>query len=250
MSNQHILTKTGKGTRALPQCEQVLSASACRFLALVNGKFSFQEIQARLPTMNEKECRSVAKILLDQGYVKQLSTETETLHSPAATVGVTELDTEHGVREWAAATRAADALNSQGYYLTREEKSKCTDPKQVLVVDDEPSIGEAVGIVLGEAGFAVESLTDSRDTIPKILAMPCIALVLLDVMMPHENGFEVLRRIRAQRNLQRLPVVMLTAHANPEYVAEGLRDGADGYILKPFRPEKLLLYLQDTLKAR
>lgn len=249
MKNQPILTKTGKGTRTLQHCEAALSANECRFLALVNGKFSFHDIQSRLPAMSEKECRSAAKILLEQGYVKQLSLEGGSMEGPSTIVGVTELDTEHGVREWAAATRAAEALNSQGYYLTREEKSKCKDPKQILVIDDEASIGDAVSIVLGGAGFAVEALTDSREAISKMLAMPCLALVLLDVLMPHENGFAVLRRIRSQRSLQKLPVVMLTAHANPEYVAEGLKEGADGYILKPFRPEKLIVYLQDTLKA-
>ena len=104
--------------------------------------------------------------------------------------------------------------------------------------------------VLGGAGFVVEWIGDPLVAIDKIKSMPCLVLVLLDVMMPAENGFDVLRKIRAQPSMRKLPVIMLTAHETPEYVAEGLRGGADGYILKPFRPEKLIQYLHATLRNK
>lgn len=247
-SDSTFFTKTAKGVRTLGNCGRLLTENECRILKLVNGKLTLEEIRTRLGTMSDHEYRKSMDSLQKGAYVRQLSNDM--LDGPMTEVGVTELDSEHGVREWAAATRASDALSRQGYYLAREDKTPCTGPQQILVIDDDANIGEAASAVLSEAGFVVEWIADPRMAVDKIRGMPCLVLVLLDVVMPHENGFEVLRRIRSQANLHRLPVVMLTAHTNPEYVAEGLRDGADGYILKPFKPEKLLRYLQDTLKDK
>jgi len=119
-----------------------------------------------------------------------------------------------------------------------------------LVVDDEPLIGRAVSSVLRAEGFDVEWLDDGCRTVEKIQAMPSLVLVLLDVVMPGVNGFDVLRQIRAHEQYKNLPVVMLTGHDDPEYVAEGLRAGADGFILKPFKPARLIRYVQETLSAR
>jgi CheY-like chemotaxis protein len=155
-----------------------------------------------------------------------------------------------GGSEWSDAQRAADQLAHDGYYLSPHDKDPCEGRRRVLVVDDEPLIGKAVSSVLKAEGFEVEWLDDGRDALVRIRRTPCLVLVLLDVMMPHINGFDVLRQIRAQEGLQRLPVAMLTAHADPEYVAEGLRAGADGYILKPFKPAKLIHYVHETLSQR
>lgn len=228
----------------------MLPPNECRILLLVNGKFTLEDIRARVSAMSDKEFRTALEFLKNEGHVRQLANEGNAMDDPPTVVGVTELDTEHGVRAWAAATRAAEALNSKGYYLAREDQLPCSGPQQILVIDDEPAIGDVLAAVLGESGFEVESISDPRAALDKIKSMPCLVLVLLDVVMPHENGFDVLRRIRSQASLHKLAVVMLTGHADPKYVAEGLRDGADGYILKPFQPEKLVRYVQDTLLAK
>ena len=130
------------------------------------------------------------------------------------------------------------------------EESRQQAPRCILVVDDEPLIGKAVSSVLRTEGFEVEWLDDGCRTVEKIQAMPSLVLVLLDVVMPGVNGFDVLRQIRAHEQYKNLPVVMLTGHDDPEYVAEGLRAGADGFILKPFKPARLIRYVQETLSAR
>jgi CheY-like chemotaxis protein/DNA-binding MarR family transcriptional regulator len=246
---KNIYTKTGKGSLALPNCDSLLTQNECRILSLINGKFTYDDLQARLSSLLPQELRKSIDFLTKEGYIRHLRSE-EDAHAPISKFGVTELDTEHGVKEWAAATRAAKALNQQGYYLAKDDKSPCEGPQQILIIDDEQAIGEVVAAVLGNAGFVVEWLGDPREALEKVQSMPCLVLVLLDVVMPHVDGFEVLRSIRKQPSMHRMPVVMLTAHANPEYVAEGLRDGADGYILKPFKPEKLIRYLQDTLQSK
>jgi CheY-like chemotaxis protein len=151
---------------------------------------------------------------------------------------------------WTEAQRAADRLAHDGYYLSRHESDPCAGRRTVLVVDDEPLIGKAVSSVLKAEGFEVVWIADGREAVAQIRRTPCLVLVLLDVMMPGVNGFDVLRQIRAAEGPQRLPVAMLTAHADPDYVAEGLRAGADGYILKPFKPARLIHYLHETLSQR
>jgi DNA-binding response OmpR family regulator len=148
------------------------------------------------------------------------------------------------------ARRGAEKLAEDGYYMPPHEADPCAERRSILVVDDEALIGKAVTSVLSAEGYEVEWLEDGRQTLEKIRAMPCLVLLLLDVRMPHVSGFDILRRIRSQESGRHLPVVMLTAHADPEYVAEGLRSGADGYILKPFKPASLLRSLHDALNAR
>ncbi len=250
MNKLHVLTKTGKGARTLPNCDQLLSPNECRILSLVNGKFTIEDLQTRLTNLSNQEFHKAIAFLIAEGHVRQLSDDNDALDGPPSILGVSELDAENGVKAWAAATRAAEALKQNGYFLAQQDQSSNTGPQQILVIDDEQSIGQIVSVVLSSADYAVEWIDDPRHALEKILSMPNLCLVLLDVMMPQKNGFDVLREIRTQANLHRLAVVMLTAHANPEYVAEGLRDGADGYILKPFRPESLIRYIQDTLKSR
>jgi len=250
MKNDQIYTKTGRGMQALPNCAKLLAPLQCQILALVNGKFSIEDILARSPSVTEREFFLSLDLLSRDGYIRLLPNIVNEMEGPTSILGVEELDTEHGVKEWAAATRAAEALQQAGYFLLEENKGQNVGPQQILVIDDEPAIGEVVSIVLGTAGFVVESIENPLLALEKIKSMPSLALVLLDVVMPQTNGFTVLRQIRAQPQLHHLPVVMLTAHADPEYVAEGLREGADGYILKPFKPEKLISYLQDTLKIK
>lgn len=250
MNKQLQYTKTSKGLRALQNCAKLLDPQQCLILALVNGKFSIEEIQARVPPNSNREFLQNIDLLVREAYIRLLPNTQDDIEGPPSVLGVEELDTEHGVQEWASATRAAEMLKESGYYLPTERQAKSQQQRQILVIDDEPAIGKAVAIVLGAAGFAVESIEDPRLALEKIKSKPDLALVLLDVVMPEESGFAILRQIRGQPQLHRLPVVMLTAHSDPEYVAQGLREGADGYILKPFKPEKLINYLEDTLKIK
>jgi len=72
-------------------------------------------------------------------------------------------------------------------------------------------------------------------------------LILLDVMMPVMNGYEVLRRVKEDENLKNIPVVMLTARAQEKDVVKGIDLGADDYIIKPFHPAELLARVKRIL---
>ena len=112
------------------------------------------------------------------------------------------------------------------------------NPK-VLVVDDEPSIVVSLEYLLGQAGYEVHTATDGQQALDAVNAWRP-QLVLLDVMMPVMNGFEVCRRIRDDPALAGTRILMLTAKGRDVEVGQGLSLGADAYITKPFATRELM----------
>jgi DNA-binding response OmpR family regulator len=115
----------------------------------------------------------------------------------------------------------------------------------VLIVDDDRELCELVGELLDGEGFRVEVSSRSDEGLERALS-GAHSLVVLDVMMPGMNGFEVLRRLRAEGS--RLPVLMLTARGEDVDRIVGLEIGADDYLAKPFNPRELVARIQAILR--
>jgi len=109
---------------------------------------------------------------------------------------------------------------------------------RVLVVDDDPMVTRLLRINLELEDFTVEEAWDGR-TAMKMLHDNTPELLILDIMIPQMNGWEILRQLREDEELKELPVVILTAKVQDEDIARGWRMGADGYIVKPFNPINL-----------
>jgi two-component system response regulator MtrA len=107
--------------------------------------------------------------------------------------------------------------------------------RRVLVVEDDASVREAVTLVLEAAQFAVESVDDGAAALD-VLDRAAWDLIVLDLMLPSVDGFEVCRSIRER---SRVPIVMLTARTDTADVVRGLELGADDYVTKPFVPAEL-----------
>ena len=116
---------------------------------------------------------------------------------------------------------------------------------RLLVVDDDPSVREALALVLDLNGFDVTTATDGREAI-RTIARDSPDAVVLDVLMPELDGLEVCRRIR--RTGDRTPVLMLTARAEVSERVAGLEAGADDYLAKPFAHEELVARLRALLR--
>jgi two-component system response regulator MtrA len=115
---------------------------------------------------------------------------------------------------------------------------------RILLVEDDPSIREVTAIGLGAAGFAVTTAADGVEGIERFRADP-FDLVLLDVMLPRLDGYEVCRQIRRTSTV---PVVMLTARADTMDVVVGLEAGADDYVRKPFEVPELIARIRAALR--
>ncbi|GAW93561.1 response regulator transcription factor [Calderihabitans maritimus] len=114
----------------------------------------------------------------------------------------------------------------------------------VLVVDDEENIVELVSFNLESAGYQVLKAYDGREALEK--ALECKPdLIVLDVMLPELDGFEVCRRLRARLNI---PILMLTARKEEIDRVLGLEIGADDYLTKPFSPRELVARVKAILR--
>ncbi len=118
--------------------------------------------------------------------------------------------------------------------------------KKVLVADDERNILLSLEFLLKREGFEVMVAGDGDAALEAVeKARP--DLVLLDVMMPKKNGYEVCQQIRANPDLQTTKVIMLTAKSREVEVAKGMALGADGYVTKPFSTKDLIAQVKRTL---
>ncbi|TCJ38844.1 response regulator transcription factor [Parafrankia sp. BMG5.11] len=119
----------------------------------------------------------------------------------------------------------------------------------VLIADDEPLMTELLEFRLSARGYDTVVAHDGREALAK-LDETNPAAVVLDMMMPVHDGFEVLRRMRASTQHAATPVIMLTARRGEADVVGALELGADDYLVKPFLPEELLVRLSRLLAGK
>ncbi len=120
---------------------------------------------------------------------------------------------------------------------------------RVLIVEDEVELRETLSNLLEMYGYRVVQANDGKEALKKIQkAVP--DLIISDVMMPEMDGFQLLKKIRENRDTELIPFIILSAKVELEARLQGLTIGADDYICKPFEMEELSLKVQNLLKAR
>lgn len=116
-------------------------------------------------------------------------------------------------------------------------------PKKILAVDDERHIVRLVEVNLQRAGYEVVTAYDGKEALEKVQSENP-DLIVLDVMMPYMDGFEVLKNLKANETTRDIPVIMLTAKAQDADVFRGWQSGVDCYLTKPFNPMELLTFVK------
>jgi DNA-binding response OmpR family regulator len=119
--------------------------------------------------------------------------------------------------------------------------------QHVLAVDDEAGIRRLVQLNLQRAGYRVSTANDGIEGLA-IVAEDRPDLIVLDVTMPHLDGFEMLRRLKAEEETAGIKVILLTARAQDADVHEGKRSGADMYLTKPFSPLQLIEAVREVFR--
>jgi DNA-binding response OmpR family regulator len=127
--------------------------------------------------------------------------------------------------------------------LSAHAPPSASDQRSVLVVDDDHHVRRLLIRTLERAGHCVLTATDG-DEATRIAREHQPAAVLLDAEMPKTNGFDICRQLKQDPATSRIPILMLTAKAQDEDRARGLDAGADGYIVKPFSPRRLIEELE------
>lgn len=127
-----------------------------------------------------------------------------------------------------------------------ENLEEPVDRKRILVVDDEIYIVHILEFSLTMEGYQVLTAADGEEAM-RLIEQERPDLVVLDIMMPKMDGYEVCRRLRQDEQLKGIPVILLSAKGRAVDREVGLQAGADDYITKPFSPRKLLEKIRDLL---
>lgn len=121
-------------------------------------------------------------------------------------------------------------------------------PRRILIVDDEPNIVISLEFLMKREGYEVDVAADGEAALES-LARATPDLVLLDVMLPKMNGFEICRRIRANPGWRGIRILILTAKGRESEIAKGMGLGADLYVTKPFSTKELVAQVRQLLAA-
>lgn len=120
--------------------------------------------------------------------------------------------------------------------------------RTALVVEDDDQIVHILRFILEREGFDVSTALDGRTALSFIERLPPPALVTLDVMLPHADGYELLARIRSTPGWENVPVVLLTARSQEKDIVRALDAGANDYLVKPFKPDEFRARVRRLVK--
>ena len=247
------------GNEELKSASTRLSRSQLGLLVRLDGKATLAEIIAKGGESTRQGILADAQALADAGEIEMArpGMEVEIDFSYFFGSDANSKPSEHAMRVAGAEAQAGtSALSLDGYYVSiarraAEKKALARGAKySVLAIEDDPELQRLLRFLLTSEDFAA-SIAGNRDAILAALRkLPSPDAILLDVMLPDANGFDILAKIRAHPALKAIPVVMLTGKATRDDVLRGLAGGADGYITKPFDPEKLIAGVRAVLGLR
>ena len=114
----------------------------------------------------------------------------------------------------------------------------------ILVAEDDDQISYLLNFMLTREGYKVKISNDGQEAMDAIASMESPKLVMLDIMMPHYSGFELIEHIRKKASWNNVPIVMLTAKSQEQDIVKALESGANDYVVKPFQPGELITRLK------
>ncbi len=117
---------------------------------------------------------------------------------------------------------------------------------KILIADDEPFIARSLSYVLEKSGYEIYIARDGEEAVRRAVDVKP-DLVFLDLMMPKKNGYEVCEELRNHPELQRIPIILITAKGQKADLERGLQAGANEYMTKPFSPTQVVARVKEVL---
>jgi CheY-like chemotaxis protein len=248
-----VFIQTDAGTDQIRNAATQLPPEALTLLVLLDGRRTVGDLEQQVPHLAPEALRDLMRSLLSAGLVRELTmvelgqVEIDFGAFLAAAEG-DDAEPSEGTRASAdrEAASGAPRLERDGYYVSIARQAvKARTPTAgarfcALVVDDDPDLTALVKKLLEGLGLDVHTAVTRDEVTARLRRPPLPDILVLDVVLPDLNGFDILKGLKKHPALKAIPVVMLTADAKPESVVQGLSAGADGYITKPFRHEALL----------
>jgi len=240
MQNHESYALTDKGQKELRDNATTLSPAHIELLVRIDGALTFAQLKAGMPAISNEAFTSIFQELLNQRLLAVAEVD------PFAAQFQIQVDKMALSGAEAEADSGARSLSRSGYYVSIARKRGLTRtlaPGEVLtavVVEDDPMLAKFIQSYLSFEGFQVRLAGNRAEIIAEFRKPPVPDLILLDVMLPDADGFDILLRLRQHSALKNVPVIMLTGKATREAVIQGLAGGADGYITKPFEADALM----------
>ena len=247
MNPEDIYELTAGGQSELRGSATSLSPAELALLVRFDGNLTLQQLQVTLSPAARKSFDANVRALRDRRLIApvELDPFSSRFHAEmgnfAALVGDAEADA------------AVQSLQRSGFFvqIARERKEArlpaAGEPVTVLVVEDDPLLARFVESYLKLSGMRVRIAADRAGVVAGLREQPLPHLVLLDVMLPDADGFDILLRMRQHPVFKHIPVVMLTGRSTRQAVLKGLTAGADGYLTKPFEPESVMRAVRTVL---
>lgn len=129
---------------------------------------------------------------------------------------------------------------------TRTSKKTAAPVPRLLSIEDDIAMGQFLKAVFTSHGFAVDVAVDGREGVALARQRPP-DLIILDLLMPYKNGFEVLRELRQEPATRSVPVIFLSSNSREEDIVNALNAGADDFVVKPFRARELVARVRKVL---
>lgn len=239
MQDNDIYKLTPQGQQELRGSATQLPPTEIELLIRIDGILNLGQLKAGMPAVTGETFTKTLNSLLDRGLLTQAEIDpfTEQFKYQLNQLALSSAEAE--------ADSGAASLKKAGYYVSiaRPRAPRKLAPGEVLsaiVVDDEPMLAKFIQTYLAFEGFQVRLAGNRAEVVAEFRKLPVPDLILLDVMLPDADGFDILHRLRQHPALKDVPVIMLTGKATRESVIKGLAGGADGYITKPFEADALM----------
>lgn len=247
MHPKDVYALTSLGQAQLRSKATTLSAAELDLLLRFDGMVTLEQVLEKLSPESKSSFATVFAALRSAHMVDLVEEDPLTLTWNA---DVSSLQRAVGQAEVDAGLAS---LKRSGFYVQIARERPPAVPPQagrrltVVVVEDEPTLAKFTSMLLTLAGFEVRQAGNRAEILEQIRRPPVPDLMLLDVMLPDADGFDILQRVRQHPVLKDVPVVMLTGKATREAVLKGIGLGADGYITKPCAPEAVLSVVRTVL---
>ena len=245
-----IFTLTDRGIAQIQGGATDLPADALVLLVLIDGKATVGDIEQKARPIAPNAVRELLRSLVSTGLVRLATIEqTDRLDLTAYFEAARRLPGPSGGATASADREAAAGepqLKREGYYVSIARQAVTAKKPvpgarlSVLIVEDDADMANLVVRLLGSEGFDVDIAADREAILARLRRPPVPDAIILDIMLPDVNGFDVLQRVKTHPVLKSVPVIMLTADARRASVVRALVCGADGYISKPFERGKLV----------
>lgn len=248
INSEDVYFLTDLGKSELNAAGTSLSRSKLKLLVLIDGKATVSQLQASVGKLTPGEVLKVLDELLRSEHIAlQLFDMGDFFGASVPDQLKGEMPSDSAIES------RMSTLRHDGYVVRiarrpPSERKLARDKKlTVMVVEDEQQLAENMRVVLTHAGFVARVAANREQIVGAFRQPPLPDLVLLDVMLPDADGFEVLAKIRQTPMLREVPVIMVTGTATREAVLKGLLGEANGYITKPFQISVLVKAVKTVL---